>query len=615
MADVVKLQALARLVRHNVLTITSRAGSGHPTSCLSAVELMVALYFDKLRYDLGNPGNILNDRIIFSKGHAAPLLYSLWAAAGAISQKELMTYREFGSKLEGHPVPRFKFVDVATGSLGQGLSCGVGFALTAKLDKLPYITYVLMGDSESAEGSVWEAMEIASHYKLGNLVAIMDINRLGQSRPTMLEWNLEKYRSRFEAFGWRAIDVDGHNFQEITDAYERIDPICDQPTVILAKTLKGKGVSFLEDKVDKHGIALKDDELKAALFELGEVDLGLKGEIAKPQGTLKAESEKLKVASKKLGLSYKVGDMVATRQAYGEAITAIGKFDERIVVLDGETSNSTFAKVFREQIPDRYFEMFIAEQNMVGTALGMSKMGKIPFASTFAVFWTRAYDQIRMSAISEGNVRFVGSHGGVSIGADGPSQMGLEDFSMFRAIFGSVVLCPSDANSTVQLVEQMVKCDGMVYLRTARPATEVFYGSGEAFKIGGSKVLRRSKSDKATVVAVGLSVLEAIRAADDLLEKGVNVRVIDAYSVKPIDKETLVQSALETNNLVITVEDHFMQGGLGDAVLEVFATHQKVRVFKLAVSKMPGSATPEEQYKYQGIDSASIVKKVMELVG
>lgn len=614
MADVQKLQELAKLVRHNVLTITSKAGSGHPTSCLSAVELMVALYFDKLRFDLKNPENPINDRVIFSKGHAAPLLYSVLAVAGAVSQKELMTYREFGSKLEGHPVPKFKFVDVATGSLGQGLSCGVGMALAAKLDKLPYVTYVLMGDSEFAEGSVWEAMEIASHYKLGNLVAILDVNRLGQSRPTMLEWDIEKYRARAEAFGWHVIEVGGHNFEEILDAYWRIDPMSLQPTIILAKTVKGKGVSFLEDKVGWHGIALGEDELKNALFEVGEVDLKLKGNVKSPDsagGDRAGQTFKKKVDLPR----YKVGEKLATRQAYGEAIAAIGEGDDNIVVLDGETSNSTFAKVFREQIPDRYFEMFIAEQNMVGTALGLSGRGRIPFASTFSVFWTRAYDQIRMSSIGEGNVKFIGSHGGVSIGADGPSQMGLEDFSMFRTVFGSTVLCPSDANSTAKLVVEMVNTEGIVYMRTARPATEVIYDSQEEFKIGGSKVLRKSKDDQVTVVAVGLTVLEAISAADELAGDGVNIRVVDAYSLKPIDEKTLKSCVGEVGNLIITVEDHYLQGGLGDAVLEVFATDEKVKVFKLAVSKMPGSATPEQQYKFEGIDRGSIVGKVKEVLG
>lgn len=618
MTDIKKLEELAKLVRYYVLTITSKAGSGHPTSCLSAVDLMVALYFSKLRFDVKNPQNPNNDRVIFSKGHAAPLLYSLYAVAGAISRKELMAYRELGSVLEGHPTPRFKYVDVATGSLGQGLSAGVGVAMAARLDDLPYTTYVLMGDSESAEGSVWEAMEIAAFYKLGNLVAILDINRLGQSRPTMLEWDIDKYKTRAEAFGWRAIEVDGHNFDDILRAYELIDILADKPTIIIAKTVKGKGVSFLEDKVEWHGIALSADDLKKALFGIGEVSVKLIGEIQPPQQRIVDTSEKSATGAfedKAVKLpEYKIGESIATRKAYGESIWAVGKDDERIIVLDGETSNSTFAKVFREQVPERYFEMFIAEQNMVGTALGLARRGKIPFVSTFAVFFTRAYDQIRMSAIGQGNIKFVGSHGGVSIGADGPSQMGLEDFSMFRTIFGSTVLCPSDANSTAKLVGEMAKTDGIVYLRTARPATEVIYNGREVFKIGGSKVLRKSKKDKVTVVACGVTVFEALRAADELSERGINIRVVDAYSLKPIDGHTLEKCAVETGNLIITVEDHFTYGGLGDAVLEIFATDSKVKVFKMAVTKLPASATPEEQYKLEYIDSSAIVSKVLEIL-
>ncbi len=620
MNDISKLEELARLVRYHILTITSKAGSGHPTSCLSAVDLMVALYFKQLRYDLENPANPYNDRVIFSKGHAAPLLYALYAAAGGITEKELSTYREFQSPLEGHPTPRFKFADVATGSLGQGLSNGVGMALAARLDKIPHVTYVLMGDSEMAEGSIWEAMEIASYYKLGNLVAILDVNRLGQSRPTMLEWDLAKYRDRAGAFGWRVIEVDGHNFGEISSAFGSIDAKSDKPTIIVAKTVKGKGVSFLEDKVEWHGIALGEEDLKRALEEIGKVDLNLRGEIRVPSVTGGNSQKKLSLErvfrKESLRLpSYKVGESIATRKAYGEAIAALGGLDERIVVLDGETSNSTFAKVFREKVPERYFEMFIAEQNMVGVALGLARLGKIPFVSTFSAFFTRAFDQIRMSAISEGNIKFVGSHGGVSIGADGPSQMGLEDFSMFRTVFGSTVLCPADANSTAKLVRGMVGSKGIIYLRTARPATEVIYEPSEEFKIGGSKVLKQSSKDCMTVVACGVTVLEAIHAADELLRKRVSVRVIDAYTLKPLDAKSIIKSVHETNNLVMIVEDHHLQGGLGDAVLEVFAADSKVKVFKNGVWRMPMSASPEEQFDFQGIDSASIVAKVRKIMG
>ncbi len=618
LANLDELARLAKLVRYYILTMTTRAGSGHPTSSLSATDLMVALYFSKLRFDVKNPQNPNNDRVIFSKGHAAPLLYALWAVAGEISQKELNTYREFNSPLEGHPTPRFRFADVASGSLGQGLSNGLGMALAGRLDKLSYTTYVLMGDSEVTEGSVWEAMEVASYYKLGNLVAILDINRLGQSRPTMLEWDLAKYRQRAEAFGWEVHEVDGHNLEEVCRVLENLPVNSDRPQMILAKTVKGKGVSFLEDKVQWHGITLSKEELKAALFEIGEVDKKLVGEIKKPETPEKfsiksnnniyssSEVEKLPV--------YKLGDKVATRKAYGETIAALGESDDRVVVLDGETSNSTFSKIFREKVPERYFEMFIAEQNMVGAALGFSKRGKIPFVSTFSVFFTRAFDQIRMSAVGCGNIKFIGSHGGVSIGADGPSQMGLEDFAMFRAILGSTVLCPSDANSTAKLVAEMIDREGIVYLRTARPETKVLYVSNEEFTIGGSKIVRSTKNDEVTVVACGVTVFEVIKACGELAKGKINIRVIDAYSIKPIDEKTIVKCAHETSNLVIVVEDHNMQGGLGDAVLEVFATDPKVRVYKMAVDKMPMSATPEEQFKFEGIGWEAIVSKVRAIV-
>lgn len=614
MSDVKELEKLAKLVRFYILDMTTRAGSGHPTSSLSAVEMMVALYFSKLRYDLKNPDNPNNDRVIISKGHAAPLLYALLGAAGALSEAELKTYRQKDSKLEGHPVPRFKYVDVATGSLGQGLSAGVGMALAAKLDTLDYLTYVLMGDSESAEGSVWEAMELASFYKLGNLVGILDVNRLGQSRPTMLEWDVDKYRARAEAFGWNTLEVDGHDLDEILRTYEILDGKGEKPTLIIAKTIKGKGISFLEDKVEWHGIALKEDEFKSALFELGNVNKKLVGSIKKPEAK-DLDSKVRPFVSKRvdLKLSYKVGEKLATRKAYGDAIAEIGKSNQSIVVLDGETSNSTFAKVFREHVPERYLEMFIAEQNMVGTALGLATRGKIPFVSTFAVFFTRAFDQIRMCAVSEGNVKFVGSHGGVSIGPDGPSQMGLEDFSMFRSVFDSTVLCPADANATVKLTREMADSEGIFYMRTARPDTEVIYDTSEAFKIGGSKTLRKSGKDKVLVIACGLTLLEAIKAADELAKKGINIRVMDAYSLKPLDEVNIRKNSHEAGNLVITVEDHFAQGGLGDAVLEALSEDQ-IKLYKLAVKKMPASAKPEEQYTFEEIDSGAIIKKVQSVI-
>jgi transketolase len=615
MADMRKLQELAKLVRYYILMMTTRAGSGHPTSSLSACDLMVALFFNKLRYDLKNPQSVNNDRVIFSKGHASPLFYALYAAAGVLTEKDLLTYRKFRSNLEGHPRPNFKYAEAATGSLGQGLSIGVGMALGSKLDKLSYNTYVLMGDSEVAEGSIWEAMEVASYYKLDNLVGILDVNRLGQSRETMLGWDTEKYRARAEAFGWEPYVCDGHNLEEIMDVYTRLDQSSGRPKMIIAKTIKGKGVPFLENKEGWHGKALGEEEFKEAVFALGKLNRKLRGKIEKPLGRLKLKTPSIKSGDLKLGLDYKLGDEVATRRAFGDALVALGNYDERIVSLDGETSNSTFSEIFAKKFPERYFEMFIAEQNMVGTALGFSKRGKVPFVSTFSAFLTRAYDQIRMSAYSGANIKFVGSHSGVSIGEDGPSQMGLEEVSMFRSIFGSRVFVPADAVSCAKLVEIASKELGIFYIGTLRPPTPVIYGSKETFKTGGSKVLRKSARDRVTVIACGICVPEALAAADEFEKKGISVRVVDAYSIKPIDGETIKKAARETNGLVITVEDHYSEGGLGDAVLNVFADDKGIRVVKLAVSKMPMSGKGGVLLNFEGISSKAIVSKIKEIVG
>ena len=635
-SEIEKLEKLAKLVRYFILKMTTEAGSGHATSSLSATDLVVSLFFEKLRFDLSDSQNPNNDRVIFSKGHASPLLYALYGAArpqrlsdsdggqaGVLQEKELLSYRKFGSPLEGHPTPKFKFVEAATGSLGQGLSIGLGMALAAKLDRLPYITYVLMGDGEMAEGSIWEAIAIASHYKLGNLVGIIDVNRLGQSGETMLGWDTDTYRRRVEAFGWKAYVIDGHDFDEITKTFDEIDGSGDQPVAIIAKTIKGKGVSFLENKEGWHGKALSREEFEKAVLELGEVDQSVRGEIEKPDklkiesGNLRVENfngkEKFSILNSQFS-TYKIGEMVATRKAYGEAIAQLGESNSDIVCLDGEVKNSTFAEIFKDKNPERFFEMFIAEQNMVGAALGLSKRGKIPFVSTFAVFFSRAFDQIRMSAYSNANIKFVGSHAGVSIGEDGPSQMGLEDLAMFKVITGSTVMCPADAVACEKLVGIAAKTDGIFYIRTARPATPVIYGNAEEFKIGGSKVLRSTNADKLTIVACGVCVPESQKAAEELSLVGVNVRVIDAYSIKPIDEETLRKAAGETNNLMVTVEDHYFEGGLGDSVLNVFAKDSQVQIHKLAVSKMPVSGKGEELLDYEGISAAAIFKKIKELV-
>ena len=611
MEDVNKLRELARLVRYYILYMTTKAGSGHATSALSATDIMTCLFFNHLKFDISNPKNLANDRVIFSKGHASPLLYALWTVAGVIGEGELDNYRQFGSKLEGHPTPRFEYVDAATGSLGQGLSVGVGMAigLRAKFQISPMV-YVLLGDSEMAEGSVWEAMEIASFYKLNNIIAMVDVNRLGQSRETMLGWNLDKYKARAEAFGWRVIEIDGHDFGQIGQAFGKRGA-GDKPLMILAATIKGKGVSFLENKEGWHGKALPADDFKKALTELGKVDKKARATILAPKAQEPFKYKEGPVILPK----YKIGEEIATRKAYGEAIAAIGATNSRVVCLDGETSNSTYSEIFREKVSERYFEMFIAEQNMVGVALGLSKLGFVPFASTFSVFFSRAYDQIRMSAVSRANIKFVGSHAGVSIGEDGPSQMALEDIAMFRSVFGSTVVCPSDANSCAKLVREIVDCKGVVFLRTQRPATSVIYADSEEFKVGGSKILRESDSDKIAVIACGVCVIEALKAAEELKKEGIIVRVVDAYSIKPIDEKGLRQAARESGNKIITCEDHYLEGGLGDAVLNVFANDAKVQVYKLAVSKMPMSGKGGELLAYEEIDSVAIVNKVKEVLG
>ena len=620
--DISELKELAKLVRYYSLVSTTAAGSGHPTSSLSATDLMTALFFGGpperpnssgragfFRFDLKRPNFANNDRLIFSKGHASPLFYSLYAAAGAITEKELLTLRKFGSALEGHPTPAFRYTEVATGSLGQGLSIGVGMALNAKLDKLPYRTYVLLGDSEMAEGSQWEAIQIAAHYKLNNLIAILDVNRLGQRGQTMYGHDVKAYKKRVSAFGWKTIVINGHNFNEITKAFATVQAVTDRPVMIIAKTVKGKGVLFIENKDGWHGKALSAIELKKALKELGSINNKLRGELTKPE---KIVIQSLKPQTMDSQASYKLGEEVATRKAYGNALARIYPKYPNIVVLDAEVSNSTFAEVFKEKYPARFFEMFIAEQNMVGAALGFSRRGKIPFVSTFAAFLTRAFDQIRMSQYSGANIKFVGSHVGVSIGEDGASQMGLEDIAMFRRILGRAVLYPSDAVSAEKLVEEMAKHKGISYLRTTRAATPVLYSATQQFSIGGSKILKQSRKDVATVVAAGITLHEALAAYEELKKQGILIRVIDLYSIKPIDKKTLVQAAKETGATIV-VEDHFAEGGIGEAVRSALPNSKGV-IISLAVSKMPRSGKPAELLNYEEISRGAIMKAVKKVV-
>jgi len=604
------LQELAKLIRYFILLSTTEAGSGHPTSSLSAVELMTVLFFDGvLRYDMQHPENSNNDRVIFSKGHASPLFYALFAAAGAVSVDELKTLRKFGSRLEGHPTLEFPFTQVPSGSLGQGLSNGIGMAINAKyLEKIPAKTYVLMGDSEIAEGSVWEALEIAKHYKLNNLVGIIDVNRLGQSTQTLDGHDIKTIAGKAAAFGWEVITVDGHSIPQIQKAFAKAKKVQDKPVMIVAKTFKGHGISFLNDKENWHGKALNQEQFQDALKELGRIDTKLRGNVLKP----KAVKEKKKPTKTVAMTHYEPDQKVATRKAYGNAIARVVSANAAVVVLDAETSNSTFSANAKTVAPERFFEMYIAEQNMVGVAIGLSRVGKIPFISTFAAFFSRAFDQIRMGQYADANVKFVGSHAGVSIGEDGASQMGLEDLAMFRTPLGSVVLYPSDAVSTEKLIEAAAAHHGMVYIRTTRAETAVLYGADETFAIGGSKTIKQSKKDEVTVVAAGITLHEALIAYEELKKENIIIRVIDLYSIKPLDGKTLTKAGKETK-AIVTVEDHFAEGGIGEAVTAALAT-ESIPVYSLAVRKMPHSGKPQELLDLEEISAKAIVKKVKSLL-
>jgi len=603
------LRELGQQFRVDSIRPAAVAKSGHPTSGMSAADLMAVLVANHLRYDFGDPKNAANDRLIFSKGHASTLYYAILRAVGAISDEELLTYRKFGSMLEGHPTPIIPWVDVATGSLGQGLPIGVGMGLAAKfLDRLPSHVWVLCGDSEMAEGSMWEAFEHASHYELDNLTAIIDVNRLGQRGETMIGWNSGVYVERARAFGWNAIEVDGHEVEEIDRAYKQAEETKGRPTVIVARTIKGKGVKAVEDKEGWHGKPLDDPD--AAIEELGGIR-NIHVDVTEPD-----PAEPHMFPNNPLELPrYELGQEVATRKAYGEALAALGTARGDVVALDGEVSNSTFAEIFKQAHPDRFFEMYIAEQQLIAAAVGLHARGWNAFGSTFAAFFSRAYDFVRMAAISRVNLRLAGSHAGVSIGEDGPSQMALEDIASLRAIHSSVVLHPCDANQTAKLVAEMADTEGIVFLRTLRPNTPVIYGPDEEFEVGGSKVVRSSGDDNVTIVGIGVTVHEALEAAATLDEEGISARVIDAYSVKPIDADTL-QAASEATGRIITVEDHFPEGGLGDAVLAALAEKDEhPHVLKLAVREMPRSGKPDELLNAYGIDAEHIAEAARQLVG
>ena len=607
--DIETLKGIANQLRIHSIAATTAAGSGHPTSCCSAADIVAALFFGHMRYDPKNPKFHNNDRFILSKGHAAPLLYAAWAETGRFPAEELLSLRRLDSDLEGHPTPRLPFVDVATGSLGQGLGVGVGMALCARLDKLDYRTYVLMGDGEIAEGAVWEAASLAGTNKLNNLIGIVDVNRLGQSQETAFGHNLDVYKDRFEAFGWRTEEIDGHDLDEIIEVLAAVG-LGSQPLVILAKTLKGAGISFIQDKEGWHGKPLSKEEAERAIAELRpSARTGVGHPIPAPNNL---PAPNLNPPASYPPLNYKLGDMVATREAFGTALARVGEADQRVVALDGDTKNSTFSDKFLKKFPERFAECFIAEQNLVGVAVGFGTRGKVPFASTFATFFTRAGDQIRVAGISMANLKLVGSHVGVSIGEDGASQMGLEDLALMRAIAGSTVLYPSDAVSTEKLVEEMALKKGIFFLRTSRPKAAVLYNNDEQFPIGGAKVLRQNNGDKVTVVAAGVTLTESLKAADLLKNEGIGITVIDAYSVKPLGKEVIKAAAQKTNNLVLTVEDHYPEGGLGDAVAGELSA-DGIRVHKLAVFELPHSGKPEELLAKYGIDAQAIVRKVKSL--
>jgi transketolase len=600
------LEKIAQRLRIHAFKMTTKAGSGHPTTCSSMAELAACLFFDEMRYNILDPYDWSNDEFVLSKGHAAPILWAVYAEAGIVSPRSLMNLRKIDSSLEGHPTPRMRWVKGATGSLGQGLSVGVGLALAMKLGKCPRRVYVMMGDGECAEGAVWEAANTAALVGLDNLCAILDINRLGQSDPTMHGHDLDAYKRKFLAFGWNAIKIDGHSISQILSAFQKARE-SKKPTVILAKTIKGKGVSFLEDRNGWHGRPLKEEELRRALEELGPLpDIDSKKYVKKPN--------KLKTPQWKKGFRFRrntYDKKTATRRAYGNALVSLGKVNDWVVAIDGDVKNSTYAEDFFGVFPQRSFEIYIAEQNMVGIGIGMAARGYIPFIATFAAFLCRAHDQIRMAAYSFSNMKLVGSHVGVSIGADGPSQMGLEDLAIFRPIPGCVVLYPSDAYSTESCVESMARYKGLTYLRTTRPGTPILYKKDESFPIGGSKVLKRSQKDMVTVIAAGITVHEAIKAYEELKKENISIRIIDAYSVQPLDRG-IVDEVKRAGSKAVVVEDHFRSGGLGDAVASLL--NGTAEMVHLAINELPRSGEPDELLSKYGISATQIKQAVKRLI-
>jgi transketolase len=612
MIDDETVRQLGLRLRIDSIRAAAAANSGHPTSSMSAADLMAVLMARHLRYDFDAPENPNNDHLIFSKGHASPLLYSMYLAAGAITDEEFLTFRKFGSRLEGHPTPLLPWVDVATGSLGQGLPIGVGVALAGReLDRLPYRVWVLCGDSEMAEGSIWEAVDHAGHLGLENLIAIIDVNRLGQRGPTMHGWDLDSYAGRAAASGWHTIEIDGHDVDAIEAAYKEAEAAFGRPTMIVARTHKGSGATETDNVEGKHGQPLKDPD--KAIQELGDVP-PVRIEVHKPKG--QGAVHQFEVDASVPRPRYEIGGSpVATRRAFGDALAALAQRRGDVVAVDGEVGNSTFLELTHQAVPERYFEMFIAEQQLVATAVGFQVRNWTPFAATFAAFLSRAYDFVRMAVISQAKLALMGSHAGVSIGEDGPSQMALEDLAEFRALGSSTVLYPSDPNQTAALVDAMADIPGISYMRTTRAALPTIYEPDEEFPVGGAKVVRASDNDQVALIGAGYTLHEALKAADTLASEGISARVIDLYSIKPVDLETLTVACAATGGRFVTVEDHWPEGGLGSAVVDAFAdADARPRVVKLAVTHVPGSGTPDQLVNDAGIGAEQIANAARELV-
>lgn len=616
------LAHVALQLRIDSLRATTQAKSGHPTSCLSIADMIATIFFHILRYDIKNPKNRNNDRFILSKGHAIPVVYAAYKQLGVISDQELLELRTFDSPLEGHPTARFAYNEAATGSLGQGLSVGVGMAINARMEKLDYRTIVMMGDAEVAEGSVWEAAELASYYRLNNLVGVIDCNRLGQSGQTMHEHETKRYADKFAAFGWHTLLIDGHNFDQIADAFAQAQLMTEKPTMIIAKTYKGHGLDSIENLNGFHGKPLTNAELEPAIQSL---QIRFKGAtklaqskpfiMPHPEGNDEHEHHRmsggaLNIIQDPNGSRFAQGNSISTRKAFGYALTALGRANSAVVALDGDVKNSTYTDIFEAEFPDRFIQCFVAEQNMVGTAVGLQARGKVPFAVTFGAFFTRAHDQIRMAGIGRNAVRLCGSHCGVSIGQDGPSQMALEDIALMRAIPGSIVLYPSDGVSTYKLVEQMGHYhDGISYLRTTRADMPILYGKHENFFLGECKVLRRTGNDQVCIIAAGITLYEALKAHESLWARDISISVVDLYSIKPLPVEQIIDLARDANNKIITVEDHYVQGGFGEAIASALV-NTGITVQTIGVTGLSRSGTPEELLNFAGIDAQAIVKAV-----